>query len=159
MRVVDKDYDEHGVADALIRLASCRAPPPTQPLIISSRSGWERPSPRPSAEHQDSASSSTSRSRHSPPSRSNLLKLPFSPPRIESYSCPPCCANHLIHGGGSPGFVYLYNGQYTYSKTNQEPPITQPHDDHEEDRQPPQKNTREKRPRTVTYNNHDRLTK
>ena len=80
-RVVDEDYDEPGVADALMGLAGYRAPdPPLAPAqspTVSSGRG-RLPSPRP-AEHRDSVSSSASRGRHSPPSRSNSLKRPLSP--------------------------------------------------------------------------------
>ena len=80
-RVVDEDYDEPGVADALMGLAGYRAPDappaPAQSPTVSSGRG-RLPSPRP-AEHRDSVSSSASRSRHSPPSRSNSLKRPLSP--------------------------------------------------------------------------------
>jgi hypothetical protein len=84
-RVVDDDYDEPGVADALMGLASYRAPDMPAPSnggtiqspTVSSGRG-QPPSPRPSVSHRDSVSSSTSRSRHSPPSRANSLKRPLS---------------------------------------------------------------------------------
>ncbi|KAF7972576.1 hypothetical protein HWV62_17708 [Athelia sp. TMB] len=68
-RVVDEDYDEPGVADALMGLSAYRAPDaPAAPLH----------SPRPSLSARESASSGASRS---PPSRagSGTLKRPLSP--------------------------------------------------------------------------------
>ena len=75
-RVVDEDYDEPGVADALMGLAGYRAPEPPNGAPVQSPTGRGRP---PSAEHRDSVSSSASRSRHSPASRSDSLKRPLSP--------------------------------------------------------------------------------
>ena len=71
--------------------------------------------------------------------------------------CPRLAGKWWDNGSGSPGFMDLSSGQYAYSRTKQRPPITQPHDDHEEGPSNPQ-NTREKRQKTV-ISNRDRLTK
>lgn len=86
-RVVDDNYDEPGVAETLMGLASYRAPDAHAALASNGAgahsptvsSGGGRPaSPRRSVSHRDSVSSSASRSRHSPPSRANSLKRPLS---------------------------------------------------------------------------------
>jgi hypothetical protein len=83
-RVVDDDYDEPGVAETLMGLASYRADMPAlgngqmQSPTVSSGRGGPPLSPHPPASHRGSVSSSTSRSRHSPPSRANSLKRPLS---------------------------------------------------------------------------------
>jgi len=86
-RVVDDDYDEPGVAETLMGLASYRAPDVPPPSAGTQRtpthspavsSGRGQPSPHPSVSHRNSVSSSTSRSRHSSPSRTNSLKRPLS---------------------------------------------------------------------------------
>jgi general transcriptional corepressor CYC8 len=85
-RVVDDDYDEPGVAETLMGLASYRAPDGPAPSASahgtaaqSPASGrGQPPSPRPSVSHRNSVSSSTSRSRHSSPSRTNSLKRQLS---------------------------------------------------------------------------------
>ncbi|RDB29062.1 General transcriptional corepressor ssn6 [Hypsizygus marmoreus] len=81
-RVVDEDYDE-GVADALMGLASYRAPgapasaEPSHSPTISTGSRHSHPSPRPVPSHRNSVSSS--RSHVSPPMPSASLKRPLSP--------------------------------------------------------------------------------
>ncbi|KAG5646897.1 hypothetical protein DXG03_001973 [Asterophora parasitica] len=84
-RVVDEDYDE-GVADALMGLASYRAPgvqssaEPSHSPTISSGSRHSHnsdPSPRPAPSHRNSVSST--RSHVSPPIPSATLKRPLSP--------------------------------------------------------------------------------
>jgi hypothetical protein len=83
-RIVDDDYDEPGVAETLMGLASYRAPDGAaastsahgttihSPGVSSGRGPPS--SPRPSASHRNSVSSSTSRSRHSSPSRNSLKR-------------------------------------------------------------------------------------
>ncbi|KAJ3513041.1 hypothetical protein NLJ89_g3168 [Agrocybe chaxingu] len=77
-RVVDEDYDE-GVADALMGLASYRAPENSQSSDPPSRSpGHGRhtiPSPRPQASHRNSISSNHA----SPPAQTAPLKRALSP--------------------------------------------------------------------------------
>ncbi|CAA7264679.1 unnamed protein product [Cyclocybe aegerita] len=77
-RVVDEDYDE-GVADALMGLASYRAPENPQSSDPPSRSpGHGRhaiPSPRPQASHRNSISSNHA----SPPTQTAPLKRALSP--------------------------------------------------------------------------------
>ncbi|KAF5377270.1 hypothetical protein D9615_006427 [Tricholomella constricta] len=81
-RVVDEDYDE-GVADALMGLASYRAPgvqpsaEPSHSPTISAGSRHSDPSPRPAPSHRNSVSST--RSHVSPPIPSATLKRPLSP--------------------------------------------------------------------------------
>jgi hypothetical protein len=82
-RVIDDDYDEPSVVESLMGLSRAPDMPgpssggPIQSPTVSSGRG-QPPSPRPSISHRDSVSSSTSRSRHSPPSRANSLKRPLS---------------------------------------------------------------------------------
>jgi hypothetical protein len=89
-RVVDDNYDEPGVAETLMGLASYRASDVSPSVhgtaahspAVSSGKG-QPPSPRPSVPHGNSVSPSTSRSRHSSPSRANSnggnsLKRPLS---------------------------------------------------------------------------------
>jgi hypothetical protein len=79
-RVVDDDYDEPGVAEMLMGLASYRAPDVSAPTASAHGTATHSPtSPRPSVSHRNSVSSSTSRSRHSSPSRTHSLKRPLSP--------------------------------------------------------------------------------
>ncbi|GLB36610.1 putative tetratricopeptide repeat [Lyophyllum shimeji] len=86
-RVVDEDYDE-GVADALMGLASYRAPgaqapaEPSHSPTVSSGSRHSHASPRPAPSHRNSVSST--RSHVSPPMQSATLKRPLSPGSDES---------------------------------------------------------------------------
>lgn len=82
-RVVDEDYDEPAVVETLMGLASYRASDvpasgngQMQSPTVSSSGRGQALSPRPS--NRSSESSSTSRSRQSPPSRANSLKRPLS---------------------------------------------------------------------------------
>ncbi|TFK38602.1 hypothetical protein BDQ12DRAFT_683044 [Crucibulum laeve] len=91
-RVVDEDYDEPGVADALMGLSAYRgapqdmpAPhnePPSHSPTISSGSRHSDPSPRPPPSHRNSVSST--RSHASPPMQSAPLKRALSPGPEES---------------------------------------------------------------------------
>ena len=83
-RVVDEDYDEGGVTDALMSLASYRppgaqgsAPEPSHSPTVSSGSRHSDPSPRASVVHRNSVSST--RSHVSPPLPPASLKRPLSP--------------------------------------------------------------------------------
>ncbi|KAG5654344.1 hypothetical protein H0H81_004298 [Sphagnurus paluster] len=82
-RTVDEDYDEPGVADALINLSSFRghgiqqSTEPAHSPTISSGSRHSNPSPRPPPSHRNSVSST--RSHVSPPMPSATLKRPLSP--------------------------------------------------------------------------------
>lgn len=87
-RVVDEDYDE-GVADALMDLASYRAPElaapsdgPTHSPTISSGSRHSDPSPQPLQSHRNSVSST--RSHASPTLQATQLKRARSPGSEES---------------------------------------------------------------------------
>lgn len=84
-RIVDDDYDEPGVAEALVGLSAYRgAPDAPQPhahaaAAHSPTSGrGQIPSPRPSLSNRESLSSGASRSRQSSPSRTGSLKRPLS---------------------------------------------------------------------------------
>ncbi|KAI0307532.1 hypothetical protein B0F90DRAFT_1807017 [Multifurca ochricompacta] len=81
-RVVDEDYDE-GVADALMGLASYRAPEQTSTFLNGPSTSAGRPiSPSPSMRsHSHRGSVSSTRSRASPPpnSGSTSMKRPLSP--------------------------------------------------------------------------------
>ncbi|KAF9457460.1 hypothetical protein BDZ94DRAFT_1292387 [Collybia nuda] len=79
-RMIDEDYDESGVTDALMNLSSYRSAPTADPShspTVSSGSRHSDPSPRPPASHRNSVSST--RSHVSPPIQSASLKRPLSP--------------------------------------------------------------------------------
>ncbi|KAG6891008.1 hypothetical protein C0992_011285 [Termitomyces sp. T32_za158] len=87
-RALDEDYDEGGVTDALMSLASYRAPgapvsgEPSHSPTISSGSRHSQSSPQPAPSHRNSVSST--RSHVSPPVQSATLKRPLSPGSDES---------------------------------------------------------------------------
>ncbi|KAG6841531.1 hypothetical protein C0991_009896 [Blastosporella zonata] len=87
-RALDEDYDEGGVTDALMSLASYRAPgppgggEPSHSPTISSGSRHSHSSPRPPPSHRNSVSST--RSHVSPPAQVASLKRPLSPGSDES---------------------------------------------------------------------------
>ncbi|KAG6831633.1 hypothetical protein H0H92_008710 [Tricholoma furcatifolium] len=87
-RALDEDYDEGGVTDALMSLATYRAPgpppvgEPAHSPTISSGSRHSHPSPRPAVSHRNSVSST--RSQVSPPAQPAPLKRPLSPGSDES---------------------------------------------------------------------------
>ncbi|KAG6820239.1 hypothetical protein H0H93_003602 [Arthromyces matolae] len=87
-RALDEDYDEGGVTDALMSLASYRAPgipaggEPAHSPTISSGSRHSHPSPRPAPSHRNSVSST--RSHMSPSAPTATLKRPLSPGSDES---------------------------------------------------------------------------